>query len=217
MLCSWGSEALQPCRGRLRVQNWGSVAPLPQHSLRGQRTCPGPRGLRGGPGCQRPFQPGLRTHAQASICSLSKQVLIQPAWGERHFSRWKSCKAAGSCEPRFQLGPQRHTRLPDLCGPSIHTPQGPGISPPASSSSRQDGGPHPLMAQGCAFFPRKPTSLEASSPAPQYFLFHSPPERRFLAGTLCACVCVCVCVCARAPASVCHTHTHKHTNNPLLL
>ena len=117
-------------------------------------------------------------------------------------------KQQGSCEPHFQLGPQHHTWLPNLCGPSIHTQQGPeppdpilqgpGISPPASLSSQQEGGPHPLMAQGYAFFPRKPTSLEASSPAPLYFLFHSPSER-FLAGTLCVGVCVSV--------SVTHTHT----------
>ena len=106
VLCSRDSETLQPCT-EATCAKLGPLVPLPQHSLRGQHTCSRPRGLGGGPECQRPLQPGLRTHAQASICSLSKQVLIQPVSGERHFRQSSEVlqSSRGAAKPPFSWAP----------------------------------------------------------------------------------------------------------------
>lgn len=199
VLCSRDSETLQPC-SRSYLCEAGAPGPpataQPQGSAHLPPT-PGPRGRARVP----ETPPAWTQDSCPSLHLFTVQTSAHPAslGGEAFQTVVRSpAKQQGSCEAPFQLGPRRHTWLPDLGGPIVHlrwgpepphpTLQGPGVSPPASSSSQQEGAPHPLMAQGYAFFPRKPTSLEASSPAALYFLFHSPSERRFLAETLCVCV-----------------------------
>lgn len=197
---------------KLPVRSWGPWPPC-HSTASGVSTpapTPGPRGRARVP----ETPPAWTQDSCPSLHLFTVQTGAHPAslGGEAFQTVVTSpAKQQGSCEAPFQLGPRRHTWLPVLGGPSVHLPwapepprptlQGPGVSPPASSPSQQERAPRLLRAQGYAFFPRKPTSLEASSPAALYFLFRSPSERRFLAETLCVCV----------SASVCHTHTHTRT------
>lgn len=142
---------------------------------------------------------GCRTHARASICSMSKQGHIQPVWGEMHFGQLSGVLYAkqqvDQRTPPFSRSPSglswEKPRAPGSVQPQHLCIRGPEPHP---STSQRQGAPAdtlPLTAGGSACFPRKPPPRK---PIPT-----SPPDPHPSLGTFSStgqhgpCVCPSVC------------------------